>query len=140
MGVNGGYYEQIQNTTIANIKYVKPQKNIKAVYEKSKIILMPSEYESYGQVAIEAISCGIPVLNSKAQGLCSALGTASNAIGRNDIDAWCLEIDKLMTDKAYYKAKSDIAFERAKELDPIKYLAGLNEFLTQINNIKTWQQ
>jgi len=140
MGVNGGYYEQIQNTTIANIKYIKPQKNIKAVYEKSKIILMPSEYESYGQVAIEAISCGVPVLNSKAQGLCSALGSASNAIDRNDIEAWCLEIDKLMTYKAYYKVKSDIAFERAKDLDPTKYLAGLNEFLTQINNIKQWQQ
>ncbi len=140
LGVKGGYYEQIQDLSVKNIKYVEPQSDIKKVYQKSKIILVPSGYESYGQVAIEAISCGIPVINSEAKGVVEALGKASIAIDRNNLDEWCMMIDKLMTDKEFYITKSIQAKQRAKELDPKPYLKNLNEFLIRINNIKQWQQ
>lgn len=140
LGVKGGYYEQIQDSSVKNIKYIEPQADIKKVYAKSKIILMPSEYESYGQVAIEAISCGLPVLNSSAEGLVSALGEAANTINRNDIDKWVFEINKLMTDKKYYSERSKVTKQRAIDLDPINYLKNLNDFLVKVHNIKTWQQ
>jgi len=140
LGVKGGYYEQIQDNSVKNIKYIEPQTDIKKVYAKSKIVLMPSEYESYGQVAIESISCGLPVLNSSAEGLVSALGIASNAINRNDIDKWVSEIKMLMADKKYYFEKSKIAKQRAIQLDPVTYLNNLNDFLISVNNIKQWQQ
>ena len=138
LGVHGGYYDQIQDLSVENIKYIEPQTDIKKVYEKSKIVLMPSEYESYGQVAIEAISCGIPVINSKAEGLCKALN--QEGIDRNNIDAWCKEIDRLMTDKAYYATKSKQSKVMSKELDPKPYLKNVSEFLLSVKNIKQWQQ
>lgn len=140
LGVKGGYYEQIQDTSVKNIKYLQPQENIKKVYKKSKIVLMPSEYESYGQVAIEAISSGVVVVNSDAKGLCSALGNASIPIQRNNIDAWCSKIEELMTNSKYYEEQKQIALDRAKELEPNQYLKNLNNFLLKVNNIKSWQQ
>lgn len=140
LGVKGGYYEQIQDTSVKNITYVQPHEDIKKVYKKSKIVIMPSEYESYGQVAIEAISSGVVVVNSDAKGLCSALGPASIPIQRNNIDAWCSKIEDLMTNVNYYEERKQIALERAKALDPVQYLKNLNNFLIKVNNIKVWTQ
>jgi len=138
LGVTGGYYDQIKEK-LPNLKYIEPQSNIKVAYEQSKIVIMPSEYESYGQVAIEAISCGIPVISSKAQGLVEALSYAGTPIDRTDLNAWCEAIIKLMSDNEYYKRKSLESLKRAKELDPLNYLNGLNDFLTQIYKI-SWQE
>jgi glycosyltransferase involved in cell wall biosynthesis len=138
LGVQGGYYEQIQDNSIKNIKYIEPQSDIKKVYEKSKIVLMPSQYESYGQVAIESISCGIPVINSTAKGLSEALN--QEGIDINKIDLWVKEIELLMTDKDVYKKRSEQSKQRAKELDPKVYLSNLNKFLLNIHNIKQWKQ
>jgi glycosyltransferase involved in cell wall biosynthesis len=138
LGVQGGYYEQIQDNSIKNIKYIEPQSDIKKVYEKSKIVLMPSQYESYGQVAIESISCGIPVINSTAKGLSEALN--QEGIDINKIDLWVKEIELLMTDKDVYKKRSEQSKQRAKELDPKQYLSNLNQFLKNVHNVKTWRQ
>lgn len=40
------------------------RKNISAVYQGSSLLLFLSEYESFGNVAVESILCGIPVIVS----------------------------------------------------------------------------
>jgi len=138
LGVTGGYYEQ-HKQQLPNLTYIPPQGDIKKAYQKTKLLLMPSEYESWGQVAIEALSCGIPVISSKAQGLCEALGYAGMNVERDNMDGWIASICAIMEDKDRYDKLSFLAKKRAKDLDPTPYLEELNSFLVDINQ-RLWQQ
>lgn len=129
LGIEGGYYEQ-NKVKLPNVTYWKPQHDMKKVYEQSKVVMMLSDYESWGQVAIESISSGVPVLSTKAEGLSRALDYAGTFIDR-DIDSICEGIEKLQ-DKEYYTIQKTLARKRAEELDPIKYLENLNSFLLKI--------
>lgn len=76
LGVIGGYGKQdirhLPNVTIQP----STENMVRDVYSKTKIILMPSAYESYGMVAVEAAYCGIPVICSNTKGLLEANGAA----------------------------------------------------------------
>lgn len=132
MGVIGGYDGQIQDTTVKNITYVENTSYIKSIYSKSDIILMPSKEESWGRVAIEAMSSGIPVIATPTPGLLESCGSAGIFCKRDNIGSWVREIRRLKTDREYYKSVSEKCFERAKELDPLRQLTEMESWLKQI--------
>ena len=68
---------------------------IKDVYSKSRIILMLSKYESYGLVASESASMGIPVIiNRETKGLVENVGKLSLGGYGDDYESYnrCIEI------------------------------------------------
>jgi glycosyltransferase involved in cell wall biosynthesis len=132
MGVIGGYDGQIQDTTVKNITYVENTSYIKSIYSQSSIILMPSKEESWGRVAIEAMSSGIPVIATPTPGLLESCGSAGIFCKRDDIGSWVREIRRLKTDTEYYKSVSEKCFERAKELDPLSQLTQMEAWLKEL--------
>lgn len=135
MAVEGGYYEQIKDTSLKNVTYVRQQKDIKKALSDTKILIVPSEYESWGQVAIEAAACGIPVIASDTPGLKSSLADAGIFCERNDINAWVKAIQDLQEPKTYAKW-SKKAKERAVSLDPVPQLEAFEEWLQNIHKLK----
>lgn len=73
LGVRGGYGTQIIED-LPNVTILPNQYDAREIYNKTKIILMPSGYESFGRVAIEAAASGIPSIVSRTPGLLEALG------------------------------------------------------------------
>lgn len=130
MGVEGGYYEQIKEPLV-NIKYVKQTSNMKEVYKKSKCILILSKYESWGLVAVESLSSGVPLIVASAEGVSEAVGYAGTYAERT-VDSICEAINKV-NNESYYKEQQVKSRKRSKELDPIPYLENLNSFLLKIN-------
>ncbi len=72
--VKGGYFHDLQTEYIEqfrklpNVFVLENQTYDKMIeiYRKSRLIIQPSRsHETYGMVAVEAISCGIPVIVSK---------------------------------------------------------------------------
>jgi len=121
LGVMGSYDEQ-KTTNLFNITYINKTTNILSVYRKTRILLMPSKYESWGMTATEAMSSGIPVVCSDAEGLKENCGKAGIYIkDRDDIKSWVNEITKL-DDAKTYAASSKKAKSRAREHDPRKAL------------------
>lgn len=121
--VKSVYGEQIAPPNInpdnwPNVEFLEHTPDIREVFRKTKILLMPSEYESYGRVAVEAACAGIPTIAHPTPGLKEALGDAGIFCDRNDIPAWQAEIDKLFSNDIYYKKRSDLALELANSLDP----------------------
>lgn len=57
-----------------NIEFMKNDPDFRNVLRKTKVLLMPSNYESYGRCAVEACCAGIPVIVHPTQGLWEALG------------------------------------------------------------------
>lgn len=135
LGVKGGYGEQITDTILSNITYIDNTPNIvKEVYSRSKIVLMPSKYESWGRVAIEAMSSGIPVVVSGTPGLKESCGEAGIFIEQwDDVNAWETAIVNLIADNKYYKKQSLKCFHRANELTDItkKQLQGFEIWLEE---------
>jgi glycosyltransferase involved in cell wall biosynthesis len=131
LGVLGSYEEQII-PKLPNVTVVPNTTNIKQWYEKTRILLMPSEYESWGRTATEAMCSGIPVISSMAEGLVENCGTAGIFIkDRNDVKSWVEAIAKLDDKKAYAKA-SRKAKERSRELDPRKALDEFEQWFREM--------
>lgn len=79
--VEGIYGEQVAPPNLGeeweqahpNIEFMKNDPDFRNVLRKTKVLLMPSNYESYGRCAVEACCAGIPVIVSPTQGLWEAL-------------------------------------------------------------------
>ena len=132
LAVRGGYDNQIINQQIPNITYVPNTPKIQEIYAKSQIILMPSKEESWGRVAVEAMSSGIPVIAHPTPGLKEACSYAGLFADRNTISEWVNLIHRLKTDGHFYKKQSDLAFKRAQELEPTTQLQALSSWLQEI--------
>ena len=136
LGVMGSYDDQI-TSNLPNITYINKTTDILSVYKQTRILLMPSTYESWGMTATEAMSSGIPVICSEAEGLKENCGKAGIFIkDRNDIQSWVKEITKLDDAKAY-AAASKKAKGRAREHDPRKALDEFEQWLgEEVNKYK----
>lgn len=103
---------------LPNVTHLKNDPDIRNVFRRTKVLLMPSDSESYGRVGIEAACAGIPTIAHPTLGLKEAFGDAAIFCDRNDTAAWFIEVQRLMTDEVYYRKRSDIALELAATLDP----------------------
>lgn len=88
---------------------------VRDIYARTRVVLMPSSYESWGRVAIEAAVSGIPTIASPTPGLLESLGDAGLFAEPADLKAWrrhLLELD----DPDYYAERATLARRRAEEL------------------------
>jgi len=118
IGVKGGYGEQYIDESVKNVTILENTKEIRDVYKKARIVLMPSSYESWGRVACEAIASGIPVIAQATPGLKESLSDAGLFCDRDCISEWVSMIRKLDDEKVYKKV-SDKCKQRAIELTEI---------------------
>jgi len=115
LGVKGSYDSAARTGQITkgpgNIEFIDNTPNVKKVYARTKILIMPSKYESYGLTAIEAGLSGIPVLHNETKGLQESLQGSGVSVPLRDgmvtdMDAFGKALRKLMEDQEYYNKKS----------------------------------
>jgi glycosyltransferase involved in cell wall biosynthesis len=151
MGVVGSYdnagpMKLSQESIIAmmppNVTVVPNSPDILSVYKKTRLLLMPSDYESWGRTATEAMCNGIPVICTPTDGLvenCDYAGTyvgskrqtsepGEASVYTGEVSSWVRTI-KLMDSPAVYGEKSVLCRARAGELDPDKELEALESFI-----------
>ena len=133
LGVGGGYDNQIRDYSVSNIHYIPNTPTIKDVYSMTKILLVPSQEESWGRVAVEAMSSGIPVISNPTPGLREACGEAGIYIDRENIAEWVQMINQLLEQPNFYKQKADACFKRAQQLQPEPQLKKLAVWLEDIH-------
>lgn len=123
LGVKGGYGEQVIKD-LPNVTILEHTDNMKDVYSKTKVILMPSKYESFGRVGVEAAASGIPTIAHPTPGLLESLGSSGTFADREDLDAWEEALKDLLKPVKYgkatkaAKARSEaLAKKREEQLD-----------------------
>ncbi|MFJ7998943.1 glycosyltransferase family 4 protein [Streptomyces sp. NPDC096310] len=124
LAVRGAYGEQVlpDLPNVEIVEHVRGEDMREQVYARTKVLLMPSSYESWGRAGCEALASGIPVLAHPTPGLCESLGEAGLFVDRNDLDGYEAVLRKLLT-PAEYRLASKRAKARSAELDPAAELA-----------------
>ena len=101
-----------------NVKFLGKQDGLVEILNASDLFLIPSQSESFGLAALEAMSCGIPVISSSVGGLPELV--RHNETGYiaeiGDIDRMAKYAIDLLTNERKYKLFSANARERAVNL------------------------
>ncbi len=87
-------------------------------YSASEVVLLPSQYESFGITALEAMACGIPVIITDAAGVSglfdkkhrSLLTSSSNPI------RLAKKIKNLLVNESEHKKMSEEVYKRVQDL------------------------
>ena len=61
--------EQLGLAELVTFLGAKSQETLHLYYSAAEVVIMPSHYESFGMVALEAMACGTPVIASEIGGL-----------------------------------------------------------------------
>lgn len=130
LGVKAGAGEQI-TPRASNVTVVGMQQDMRDVFTQTRILLMPSAFETWGRVGIEAMCSGIPVIAHPTPGLRESLGDAGIFAHRDDIDSWVGQILRLLNPSSWADA-STAALARATELDPTHDLAQFASAIEQV--------
>ncbi|MFD8336792.1 glycosyltransferase family 4 protein [Streptomyces solisilvae] len=117
-GVIGGHGEQVIRRDMPNVEIIPHTANMRRdVWARTRVLLMPSVYESYGMAAVEAMCSGIPVIAAPTPGLLESIAWAGTFAARDNLGAWISAIRSLLLPDRW-RAASVAALERVAELDP----------------------
>ncbi|MGW7688818.1 glycosyltransferase family 4 protein [Streptomyces asiaticus] len=124
LAVTGAYGQQILPglPNVEVVDHVRGEDMREKVYARTRVLLMPSSYESWGRAGVEALASGIPVVAHPTSGLCESLGEAGIFVDRADVDGYEAVLRKLKA-APEYRLASKRAKARSAELDPSAELA-----------------
>ncbi|MFF9309892.1 glycosyltransferase family 4 protein [Streptomyces sp. NPDC014748] len=124
LAVKGAYGEQIlpDLPNVEIVDHVDGAGMRERVYGRTRVLLMPSSYESWGRAGVEALASGVPVVAHPTPGLCESLGEAGIFVDRNDVDGYEAVLRRL-AQPSEYRLASKRAKARSAELDPSADLA-----------------
>jgi len=95
----------------------RDQDKLPYYYSAAELVVMPSHYESFGMVALEAMACGTPVIASEVGGLAYLVrdGETGFTIPDQEPDTLCEKISWLLNDRDLHAAMSQRAVEYAQD-------------------------
>lgn len=115
LAVLGGYGRQ-RVPYGRNVQVVQPTADMRAdVYRRTRVVTIPSKWETWGMVGPEAMCSGIPVVAAPTPGLRESLGDAGVFVETTDFGGWLREVRRLLEPGEWEEA-SGRALERAAEL------------------------
>jgi D-inositol-3-phosphate glycosyltransferase len=95
----------------------RDQDKLPYYYSAAELVVMPSHYESFGMVALEAMACGTPVIASEVGGLAYLVrdGETGFTIPDQEPDMLCEKISWLLNDHDLHVRMSQRAVEYAQD-------------------------
>jgi D-inositol-3-phosphate glycosyltransferase len=95
----------------------RDQDKLPYYYSAAELVVMPSHYESFGMVALEAMACGTPVIASEVGGLAYLVkdGETGFTIPDQEPDMLCEKISWLLNDHDLRATMSQRAVDYAQD-------------------------
>ena len=84
--IKAGYAHTLIGEDIINTGYV-PESEMPILYNSADVFLHTSEYEGFGAIILEAMSCGVPVVVSNKAAIPEVVGSYGNMIDLDSDDA-----------------------------------------------------
>jgi glycosyltransferase involved in cell wall biosynthesis len=150
------YYGELQVPDAPrNVEWIGFDDDIRNILKRTRILLFPSNYESFGRIAVEAMLNRIPVIYSKptdrptypggsTEGVAEWIGDAAIAADRESPQEWIDAICKL-DDSEFYNSMTEKGREHIESMNIFTEgarIAGLVESFSRENPviIKSYQQ
>jgi D-inositol-3-phosphate glycosyltransferase len=94
----------------------QPQEQLAYYYAASDVLVMPSHYESFGMVVLEAMACGTPVVASHVGGLASTVlpGQTGFLAPVGNVQAFARSVEQLISTPELWQSMSKAAHLRAQ--------------------------
>ncbi len=107
-----------------DVKFLGKTADISRLLAISNLFLLPSEKESFGLVALEAMAAGLPVISSNIGGLSKVNidGETGYTSSVGDLNKMSDDAVKILTNKSLFNSMSKNAKEYAKKYDLKKIL------------------
>jgi hypothetical protein len=131
-----------------NIEWIQFSDDVRTILRRTRILLVPSYYESFGRVAVEAMINGIPVLYSKPaknspypggsiEGMQSWIKEAAIQCDRDKPEEWVNAIESLDNEEEYseWSQKSKEHIESMNLFTEATRIAGLIESFSRDNPV-----
>ena len=132
LAVVGVWGEQILPEQIPkNLEILEAQNDMRRVYSRTRVLLIPSKWESFGRVAVEAALSGIPVVASPNPGTLEALGDAAIYASWSDVGEWVRALHQL-EDPAFFAAKAAAVRQAASRYANTDELSALEAALKDV--------
>ncbi|MFC1598713.1 glycosyltransferase family 4 protein [Patescibacteria group bacterium] len=111
------------NEAIANSAYKEDiittgfiaDKDLPAIYSAAEIFVIPSFYEGFGLIGLEAMACGTPVVSSEVTSLPEIMGEAALYFDPNNHQQMAETINKVLTDQQLKDLLIDKGFNQVKK-------------------------
>lgn len=106
-------------TTLVKFVGQKTQHELPDYYNASEMVVMPSHYESFGMVSLEAMACGVPVITTNVAGISQLIDKTHASLITSVNNPLLLEtqIKYLLTDSKSHAQISQELLSKARELD-----------------------
>jgi glycosyltransferase involved in cell wall biosynthesis len=101
--------------------------DLPALYSGASLFAYPSLYEGFGLPLLEAMACGVPVLNSKTSSLPEVAGTATRQLPPNDELAWTEAMTSLLADHSESSHMVGAGFRQARKFTWAHAARALND-------------
>jgi len=117
-----------------DIRFLGKQDAIEEILSVSDLFLMPSESESFGLAALEAMACKVPVISSNAGGLpeLNLDGVTGFLKDVGDVDGMAEKAIYILEDEERLKTFKENALERAKEFDLTNILPAYENYYVEV--------
>jgi len=116
------------------IKFLGTYEHIEQLIPCADLIFQPSEHESFGLTALEAMACGVPVLGTNSGGIVEVVehGVTGYLADVGDIDSMALYAIEILTDDASAESMGQKGRERARLFDKSKVVAQYEALYTEV--------
>jgi N-acetyl-alpha-D-glucosaminyl L-malate synthase BshA len=117
-----------------HVRFLGKQTDVIHVLSTADLFLMPSQSESFGLSALEAMACGVPVVSSSVGGLpeLQLHGKTGFIAEFGDIDRMSRYSIDLLTNQTKHEMFAAAARERALEFDSSKIVARYEEYYKRV--------
>jgi len=118
----------------ANVRFLGKQDAIEEILSVGDLFLMPSQSESFGLAALEAMACKVPVISSNAGGLpeLNIDGVTGYLKDVGDVNGMAERAIYMLEDEARLAQFKDNALARAKEFDLANILPQYESYYTEV--------